>query len=106
MPMILLTVPPDASAVQCEQVAERLTDALREAGVEGGITVWPVVLAAMVASRGRLLLEYKSRQTVVAPHTLAQIMAETVEKVFDRQVEAAVMKLDSTTTGLHITPER
>ena len=100
MPMILLTVPPDAVDQELERADTEIKAALRAEGVQGGITIWPVRLAM---STDRLLLEYKSRQEVRDPSGLAQVAAEAAKKVFNIQVEAAVMKMDPATTGLYIT---
>ena len=103
MPMITLTVPRTATDSQCLQVENIITTALRREGVQGGITIWPVTLARVP---GRLLLEYKSRQENPDPNHLAVVAAEAAEEVFEIQVEAAVIKLDPTTTGLHIIPTK
>ncbi|OGN03172.1 MAG: hypothetical protein A2655_03680 [Candidatus Yanofskybacteria bacterium RIFCSPHIGHO2_01_FULL_43_42] len=103
MPMILLTVPPDTTTLQCEWADREIKAALRAEQVQGGITIWPVALATVP---DRLLLEYKSRQEVADPNYLARVAAEAAEIVFGIQVEAAVIKLDPATTGLHITPKR
>ena len=102
MPMILLTVPPDTLDSELEQADREIKIALRAEGVQGGITIWPVM--TMVSDR--LLLEYKSRQEVRDPNRLARVAAEATEKVFHIQTEAAVMKLDPVTTGLHITHKK
>ena len=101
--MITLTVPRTTTDSQCLQVENAITTALRRKGVQGGITIWPVML---VRVPGRLLLEYKSRQENPDPNHLAVVAAEAAEEVFEIQVEAAVIKLDPTTTGLHITPAK
>jgi hypothetical protein len=103
MPLVLLTVPPYADAETCAAADEAIRSAIKAEGVEGGVTVWPIKLAM---KKKRLLLEYKSRQAVSDPTRLARVMAESVEKIFLRQVEAAVIKLDPSTTGLHITPNK
>jgi len=100
MPMILLTVPPDAMGPELKRADLEIKAALRAEGIRGGITIWPVRLAM---STDRLLLEYKSRQEMNDPSGLARVVAEAAKKVFNIQVEAAVMKLDSATTGLYIT---
>ncbi len=100
MPMIILTVPPGTTSSQCEEVDLKIKTALRNYGVKGGITVWPVLLASVP---GRLLLEYKSRQDESYPTQLAQAAGEAAQKVFDIQVETVTIKLDPNTTGIHIT---
>ncbi len=103
MPMILLTVPPQASGFECGVAEQEIVAALRAEGVQGGITIWPIRLAVVP---DRLLLEYKSRQDVCDPNHLAEVAAKAAAKAFNIQVEAAVMKLDPVTTGLHITSKK
>ena len=101
--MILLTVPPSVTLDELMHANTAITEAARNEGVQGGITIWPVRLAEVP---GRLLLEYKSRQDPpVDKHILAQILVSAAERVFGIQVEAVVIKLDPETTGLHITPK-
>ena len=102
MPMVLLTVPPTGRHGRHQEATEKIIAAARREGVKGGITVWPIPLAT---KSDRLLLEYKSRQEVENPNRLAQVLAEAANEVYNLQVEAAIIKLDSATTGLHITPK-
>ena len=103
MPMIVLTVPSTATDSQCQQAENAIIASLRREGVQGGITVWPVIVARVP---GLLLLEYKSRQSNPDSNRLAVVAAEAVEEVFEIQVEAAVIKLDQDTSGLHITSKK
>lgn len=102
MPMILLTVPPETPRDKCGLASGKIQNALHAEGVEGSITVWPV---ALVWFPGRLWLGYFSRQEAPDSNRLAQVAAEAAEKVFSMDVEAVTIKLDSKTTGLHITRE-
>ena len=103
MPMIVLTVPSTATDSQCQQAENAIIASLRREGVQGGISIWPVVVARVP---GRLLLEYKSRQNNPDSNRLAVVAAEAAEEVFKIQVEAVVIKLDPDTTGLHITTQK
>ena len=103
MPMILLTVPSSATLEELTHANTAITTAARNEGVQGGITIWPIKLAIVPK---RLLLEYKSRQDPPNDkNILAQVLASAAERAFNIQVEAVVIKLDSETTGLHITPK-
>ena len=45
MPVIKLTVPSDVSDRVCREAEEKIVEALRNEGVQGGISLWPLLLA-------------------------------------------------------------